>query len=190
MKHTTTPKYHCIRHSSMTSYVHMSKKLSKKRRWWVSSLLAYCGFLLLIIPFTSLYDSIFHSRSLNVYIVPLGLSLLFANVIVWRPLRSGNIKTFGLLWSMFALTAILVVKTNMILIFFPYIIAKGINYDLAMVRCLHQPVIGTDFLGYRYTLPGDSPYSSDFLDHLFDSKYFCTEKEAKQAGYKKDFKLW
>jgi len=56
-----------------------------------------------------------------------------------------------------------------------------VPYVFALVRCLHEPVIVSDFMAaYSYYLPGDRSYSPSAL-----SDYVCTAAEAERDGYRR-----
>ncbi|BEL08400.1 hypothetical protein Q0Z83_065910 [Actinoplanes sichuanensis] len=54
------------------------------------------------------------------------------------------------------------------------------RYPVYHVKCGGPPIVGTTFASaYNYWLPGDGDYSVN----LFSNAYFCTEAEAKAAGF-------
>jgi hypothetical protein len=66
------------------------------------------------------------------------------------------------------------------------IIALGIywngylQYSLAFAQCRTQPILGSNFAGaYSYSKPGELGYGPS----IFVSRYFCSEREAVDAGY-------
>ncbi|NRQ33552.1 hypothetical protein HII36_17085 [Nonomuraea sp. NN258] len=55
------------------------------------------------------------------------------------------------------------------------------RYPYHVVRCGGLPVVGTSFAAaMSYNAPGDADYAVTPLD----DRFFCTEKEAKAAGYR------
>jgi hypothetical protein len=55
-----------------------------------------------------------------------------------------------------------------------------IAFEVATIRCGHQPAIATEFAaGYTYELPGDPGYGPS----LFKATFYCTAGEAEAAGY-------
>lgn len=55
-----------------------------------------------------------------------------------------------------------------------------IAFEVATIRCGHEPAIATEFAaGYTYDLPGDPGYGPS----LFSATFFCSAGEAEAAGY-------
>jgi hypothetical protein len=57
-----------------------------------------------------------------------------------------------------------------------------IAFEVATIRCGHQPAIATKFAaGYTYDLPGDAGYGPS----LFADTFYCSAGEAEAAGYRR-----
>jgi hypothetical protein len=68
----------------------------------------------------------------------------------------------------------------LILGFFAGIGSGVLQYTFAAVRCMHAPVAASDFMaGYTYELPGEKGYGPSVFN-----KYYCTELDAKSAGFR------
>ncbi len=55
-----------------------------------------------------------------------------------------------------------------------------IGFELAAIRCGHEPVIASEFAAsYSYQLPGDP----DYKPAIFADTFFCSAAEAQAGGY-------
>lgn len=60
------------------------------------------------------------------------------------------------------------------------VVSPYARYPIHYLRCGGPPIIGTTFAAaFVYHLPGDEDYQVDPLV----TDYFCTEEEARQAGF-------
>lgn len=65
-------------------------------------------------------------------------------------------------------------------LFLPYISAYT-KYPIYYVKCGGKPISGSDFKGKTYYVPGDDNY----FFSVIRSNYFCSEQEARNAGFEK-----
>ena len=80
------------------------------------------------------------------------------------------------------IAALIIVICYLISLFVP-VISVYTKYPLYFVKCGGQPIFGYTLKNqHKYYVPGDPLYRID----ITGDKYFCSEKEARSAGYERN----